>query len=223
MRRPTRSHTATPGFGHGTSSITTALTVTQATPSVFWSPPAEINTGTALSGAQLDATASVPGVFTYTPPAGTILTPGQGQILSATFTPTDTTDYTTASGSTTINVGTPTLSGLSTATITYGTATTTLSGQITAGTLIPSGSVAIAVNGVSVNAPIDPTTGVFSSGFPTATLGVGGSPYTIVYSFPGDPSFAPTSNTNTLTVTPATPTLTVSGGPFVYNGTGNPR
>ena len=52
-------------------------------------------------------------------------------------------------------MATPTFSGLSAPTITYGTATTTLSGQITAGTAIPSGSVAITLNGVTTDAAIN--------------------------------------------------------------------
>ena len=192
------------------ASTTTTLTVTQATPTVTWATPADITFGTALGSAQLDATASVPGSFAYTPAAGTLLSAGQGQALSATFTPTDATDYTTAPGSTTINVltATPTFSMLSAPTITYGTATTTLSGQIAAGTLIPSGSVAITLGGVTENAAIDATTGDFSAPFTTSTLGVGGSPYTITYSFAGNTNFAPASTSTTLTVNQATPTVT---------------
>ncbi len=89
------------------SDVAGILTINQATPTVSWSMPAGITSGTGLGPAQLDATASVPGNFSYTPAMGTILPSGQGQILWVTFTPTDSTDYASATGSTTINVLTP--------------------------------------------------------------------------------------------------------------------
>ena len=46
---------------------TLTLTVNRATPTITWVNPANITSGTALSGTQLDATASVPGTFVYTP------------------------------------------------------------------------------------------------------------------------------------------------------------
>lgn len=104
-------------------------------------------------------------------------------------------------------VGTPTFTGLGAPTITFGTATTTLSGQIAAGTLIPSGSVAITLDGVTMNAPIDPMTGAFAADFPTSGLGVAGSPYTILYSYAANARFAAASSSTTLTVSPATPII----------------
>jgi hypothetical protein len=73
------------------------------TPTITWSNPASITSGTALSGAQLNATANVPGSFAYSPAAGTILSVGT-HTLSTTFTPTDTTHYTTATKSVSITV-----------------------------------------------------------------------------------------------------------------------
>jgi virginiamycin B lyase len=70
-----------------------AITVPQETPALTWATPADIVSGTALSGIQLDAKASVAGTFAYSPPAGTALAVGT-HTLTATFTPTDTTDYT---------------------------------------------------------------------------------------------------------------------------------
>ena len=75
-----------------------SLTVTKRTPTVTWSTPAPIASGTALSAVQLNATGSVPGSFVYAPAAGAV-PPSGSQTLSATFTPTDTTNYTTASAS----------------------------------------------------------------------------------------------------------------------------
>jgi len=92
---------------HYTTTATKAVSinVTQATPTITWSNPANITYGTALSNTQLDAKASVPGTLVYTPQAGTILDPGS-QTLSTTFTPNDSANYTTASKSVSINVTT---------------------------------------------------------------------------------------------------------------------
>jgi hypothetical protein len=84
------------------------INVNKVTPVVTWANPADITSGTALSGAQLNATASVPGVFVYTPPAGTVLNVGDGQILSADFTPSDALNYNSILGTTVmINVKSP--------------------------------------------------------------------------------------------------------------------
>jgi hypothetical protein len=97
------------------SSVATALTLTafaspastavKITPTVTWPAPANITSGTELSGMQLDATASVPGMFVYTPPAGTVLSAGT-QRLSVTFKPADGKGYTkeTMSVPITVNV-----------------------------------------------------------------------------------------------------------------------
>ena len=82
---------------------TVQLTVSQAVPVITWTAPAAINSGTALSAAQLDATSTVAGTFAYTPAAGTVLAAGT-QTLSVIFTPTDTVDYTTATDSVPLTV-----------------------------------------------------------------------------------------------------------------------
>ena len=153
----------------------------------------------------------MPGTFTFTAACrGTILSAGQDQVLSATFTPTDTTDYTTASATTTLNVltATPVFTVLSAPTISVGTSTTTLSGTIADGTLIPSGSVAITLNNVTMNPTINPNTGAFSAVFTTSALGV--ASYTISYSYAGSVDFAPISTTTQLTGTAQT-SATVTG------------
>ena len=90
-----------------TATDTVYINVTQATPTLAWTPNplASIVTGTAL-GADLDATATyptngqtVPGNFVYTDETGavdtaqTVLSAGT-HTLNATFTPNDTTNYT---------------------------------------------------------------------------------------------------------------------------------
>ena len=92
---------------------TTTISVAQATPTITWTNPASIVSGTALSGTQLDASASyivggtmvsVPGTYVYTPAAGTALSAGNDQTLSVIFKPNDSTDYTSATANVTINV-----------------------------------------------------------------------------------------------------------------------
>jgi YVTN family beta-propeller protein len=99
-----------------------SINVTQATPTIIWNNPANINYGTPLSSIWLDATASVPGSFVYNPIAGTVLDVGT-YTLNATFTPTDTANYTTATASVSLNVTkiTPTITWNNPADIVYGT------------------------------------------------------------------------------------------------------
>src|SRR5213075_50548 len=63
------------------SDTTVHITVSQATPTVAWTNPADITYGTALGATQLNATASVPGTFTYTPAAREVLSAGSNQAL----------------------------------------------------------------------------------------------------------------------------------------------
>ena len=80
-----------------------SLTVIRKTPTVTWSTPAAIASGTALSATQLNATGSVPGSFVYAPAIGAVPAAG-AQTLSVTFTPADTTNYTGASASVLLTV-----------------------------------------------------------------------------------------------------------------------
>jgi hypothetical protein len=89
-------------YASGTAAL--GQSVSMATPSVTWAPPAAVTFGGALSSVQLNATASVPGSFAYSPVGGTVLSVGNAQSLSAVFTPSDPANYQTASASTTINV-----------------------------------------------------------------------------------------------------------------------
>jgi hypothetical protein len=100
------------------------ITVSQATPVVTWTTPADIVYGTALSASQLDATANVPGTLVYSPSAGTVLGAGQGQTLTVSFTPQDATNFSTANATVTINVlkATPTILWANPPDITFGTA-----------------------------------------------------------------------------------------------------
>jgi len=66
--------------------------ITNATVTIDWSNPSNINYGTALSATQLNATANVPGTFSYSPVLGTMLSAGTHN-LTVNFTPTDNVNY----------------------------------------------------------------------------------------------------------------------------------
>ena len=80
------------------------VVVEKANPVITWSTPSDINEGTALSDAQLNAAANVDGNFKYEPANGTVLSVGEHQKLTVTFTPTDANNYNTVSDSVFINV-----------------------------------------------------------------------------------------------------------------------
>jgi hypothetical protein len=106
------------------------------------------------------------------------------------------------------NIAQPVFSALAGPTITYGTPSVTLSGTILAGSTAPPGSVSITVGGVTQLAAIQ-TNGNFSSAFSTTNLGVVGSPYVITYAYAATVGFLSATDTSqTLAVTPATPTIT---------------
>jgi hypothetical protein len=195
----TANWTFSGNINYAPASGTATITISKATPVITWNNPADITYGTALGAAQLNATASVPGSFNYSPGSGTVLSAGTGQPLLASFTPADTTNYNPASKNVQINVlkATPSFSNLSSPFIAYGTASTALSGKLNFGSLIPTGSVAITLNGVTQNAAIQ-AGGNFSSAFATGALAPGA--YTIAYSYAGDGNFNSASGSGTLTV-----------------------
>jgi hypothetical protein len=86
-----------------TAFASVAAAAAKIAPTVSWPAPANVTSGTELSGMQLDATASVPGTFVYSPPAGTVLSGGT-QTLSVTFTPAGAKEYAKATVSVPITV-----------------------------------------------------------------------------------------------------------------------
>ena len=83
---------------------TAQAAITQATPVIIWSNPADITFGAKLSSIQLNASTGVAGSFSYYPGLDTVLNPGPAQVLSIKFTPTDATNYKTVEKTTNINV-----------------------------------------------------------------------------------------------------------------------
>jgi hypothetical protein len=190
--------TPTDTVNYTTATATVTLTVTQATPTITWATPAPIAYGTALSAAQLNATASVPGTFAYTPPAGTVLNAG-AQTLSVTFTPTDAANYTTATATVTLTVtpATALVTWATPAPIVYGTPLS--AAQLNATASVP---------GTFAYTP--PAGTVLNAG--AQTLSVTFTPTDLV-------NYAPSTTTVTLTVAPATPTITWATPAPIVEGT----
>ena len=114
-----------------------------------------------------------------------------------------------------------TFSGISDQSITYGTSSVTISGTLANGSQAPVGeSVAVTLDGVQQSATIG-SGGAFSTTFDTTGLTVANSPYTITYAYTSDGTFASASTTSTLTVNPATLTITANSETKVY-GTADP-
>ncbi len=121
--------------------------------------------------------------------------------------------YLSSSATNSLTVGqvSPAFSNLSSPTIECSTPNTTLSGTIMFGGLIPSGSVAITLNGVTQNAAIQ-SDGSFGSSFAIGSLTPANSPFSISYYYPGDVNFGSASDSGTLTIVDTSvPTITLNG------------
>jgi uncharacterized membrane protein len=166
---------ATSASLYNSSTGSTSVTISKATPSILWPTPASIVYGTALSAAQLNATSSVAGSFSYSPTLGVNLSAGT-QTLTVTFTPNDTTNYTTATASVTLTVSqnTPVITWPTPAAIVYGTALTATQLNATS-TVIGTFSYSPAL-GANLNAGPQTLTVTFtpndSTDFTTATASV---------------------------------------------------
>jgi len=183
-------------------SCTTTLKVT---------PTVTVNGGTfTYDGAPHPATASatyggnsVAGTFGFTYNGGSTAPKNAGAYsVVATFTPSDQSKYTTATGTgtITINKAVPSVT-VSGGPFTYDgsphAASVTVSG---AGT----GSTAVTYNG-STDVPTNAGT------------------YNVVATFTSsDPNYSNATGTGTLTIKPATPTVSVPGGTFTYDGSAHP-
>ena len=124
------------------------------------------------------------------------------------------TNYAPAGGDATITITKATIafSSLSAPTITDRITSATLGGRIQDGALIPTGSVAITLNGMTQNAAIH-ADGSFASSFATGSLTPSYSPYAIAYGYGGDTNFNATSGIGTLTVQDTTPPVIQSATP----------
>ena len=175
-----------------------ALNISQATPAVTWSNPANITFGSALGNAQLNATASVPGAFVYTPAAGTVPPVGNSQTLSVVFTPSSS-NYLAVAKSVLINV-LPASGGGSPANLVPTSKLARVSGQVVA-TVTITNTGGTAAQNVTVTASrigAVPTT----TALPIALGSLpGGSSVQVVVSFPGTVGIAGAGSTFTLSGT----------------------
>jgi hypothetical protein len=201
------------------ASNTATVTINKATPALTWNNPADITYGTPLSSTQLNASANVPGTFTYTPAQGAMLSAGSAQTLLASFAPADTANYSPTTKIVTINVlkATPAFGNLSSPVIGCGTATVNLSGRITFGPLIPTGGVAVTLNGVTRNAAVQ-SDGSFSVAFATGSLIPANSPLGVAYGYGGDANFNPVGGAGTLVVVDSVlPDMTLNNLTLFFN------
>ena len=184
-----------------TATTTRTITVTKATPSITWPTPPDIVYGTALGAAQLNATSGVAGTFVYTPVAGTVLPAGAGQALSVTLTPTDAANYTTATASVSLNVlkASPVVTWPAPASIVYGTA----------------------LGASQLNATADVGGSFVYSPAAGAVLDAGSQTLSVTFT-PSNANYSSATRTVTLSVTPALPVLTLTGGHFTYDTVAHP-
>ena len=82
----------------------TKLTVTHKTPTITWSCPGNVKSGSVLTSSQLNAQANIPGVFIYTPVIGT--TVNTTTVLKTVFTPLNS-NYCTVESNVILGVYTP--------------------------------------------------------------------------------------------------------------------
>jgi len=211
--------TPTNTSNYNNTSVTASINVTQATPVITWTNPADINYGTALSATQLNATANVPGTFVYSPPLTTILNAGNGQTISVTFTPTDAINYKTTTGTALINVkqATPVLTWANPADIVYGTALSATQLNATAnvpGMFVyspPLTTILNAGNGETLTVTFTPTDAVnYKTTIVTAALNVLKATPTITWANPADINYGTALSATQLNATANVP------GMFVY-------
>ena len=107
-------------------------------------------------------------------------------------------------------------SGITDQSITYGSTSVTISGTLSSDSQAPVGeTIAVTLDGVEQSATIG-SAGAFSTTFDTTGLTVASSPYTITFAYTTDGTFASASTTSTLTVNPATLTITAKPETKVY-------
>lgn len=96
---------------YDTAHASVPLVIAKATPSIAWATPGSIDSGSAVTSAQLNASSAVAGSFTYLPAAGTTQTVPGALTLQTVLNPTDTSDYLSATATVQLTVsrlaGTP--------------------------------------------------------------------------------------------------------------------
>ena len=193
------SFTPTDSTDYKSTTASVILNVTKVAPLLSWPTPASMNAGTLLSSLQLNASASVPGTFSYSPAAGTVPSVGT-DMLTVTFTPADTVDFSTTSATTNLVVTAPPLlrpviTWNSPAAVLYGTKLSTVQLNATA-----------AVAGAFVYSPAAGT-----------VLGAGNNTLQVTFHPNNVANYATVTQTITLVVKKASPTVRWSNpAPIVF-------
>ena len=111
-----------------------------------------------------------------------------------------------------VHKATPAFSALDAPAIEAGSATVAIAGTLGAGALVPTGIVAVSVGGNTANAAVG-ADGRFTATLPTGALAAANTPYTIGFSYAGDPNFGTATGSSTLTVTDTTSPVIVDVTP----------
>jgi phosphatidate phosphatase APP1 len=190
--------TPTDAANYSAATATVSLTVLKGTPTISWPTPADTVYGTALSATQLNATSSVEGTFTYTPAVDALLTAGT-HTLSVAFTPTDAANYSPATATVSVNVvrATPTITWMAPTEIIYGTALSATQLNATS-----------SVDGSFVYIPAAHT-----------VLTAGSHTLQVTFTPTDSANYSATTTTMSLTVRPATPTITWATPAEIIYGT----
>ncbi|KQN34274.1 hypothetical protein ASE92_11725 [Pedobacter sp. Leaf41] len=201
-------------------SKTVTINVSKAIPVITWADPSDINDGTALTAAQLNATVNVPGTLTYLPVVGTVLNTGANQSLKVDFAPMDAANYTVVSKTVKINVGkvTPVITWANPADITFGTALTAT--QLNATASVPGTLTYSPITGTVLDAGAAQTLKVdfipadaagYTTVSKTVTINVGKATPVITWANPADIIFGTTLSATQLNATASVP------GTFTYS------
>jgi len=189
----TATFTPTDFVDFSTASITVQLVVNKTTPTINWQAPNTVVTlGTVLDSTILDATAtigttSVAGSYVYNPSAGTVLNSLGWLTLNVTFFPSNSSlNVVTTSILLDVGKAIPTISWTTPASIPYGTALSAT--QLDASTVVPGTFSYTPAIGTILTAGTQTLTALFT---PTDTT-----------------TYTPISDSVSLTVTKAIPTIT---------------
>jgi hypothetical protein len=115
----------------------------------------------------------------------------------------------------------PFFTRLASLSIPFGTGSVIVAGSLAAAGQVPAGqSVGITLNNVTQMAAVGADGSFTSPPFPTATLGVGGAPYAVAYSYASDGvHFLAATGSSQLSVTRATPTISWANPADIFYGT----
>jgi hypothetical protein len=218
-------------ISYGTTSVTVSGTLSTNVVGGLVYPPAGETVSVTIGASNQVATIGASGAFSITFLTGTLPAANYAVAFAYNAGGADT-NFTAASDATTaaltVSPATPAFSGLTSSQgISYGTASVTLGGTLNAGGVYPPAgdAVAVTINGITEQPAISDATGDFTVSFPTAGLGVSGSPYTITYAYNSagaDGNFTTVSDTSTaLTVAQATPVFSNLSSPSITYGTAN--